>query len=156
MNMASKAAYIGIAVVVIIIIIVGVLAFVFLGGGGGGGGTLSGTNINIYCGEYGFGSSASNIGSPGPTMSLTAGTTVTVTLHNVGKMAHNWAIVSDKTDGSTNVPFSGAQIASGSNPVAAGGTQSTTFTVGSSGNYYYICQVPGHVSLGMWGTVNVK
>jgi plastocyanin len=155
-NMASKVAYIAIAVVVIIIIIVGVLAFVFLGGGGGGGGTLSGTNINIYCGEYGYGTSASNIVSPGPTISLDAGATVTVTLHNVGNMGHNWAIVSDKTDGSTNEPFSGAQIGSASNPVAAGGTQSTTFTVGSAGNYYYICQVPGHVSLGMYGTVNVK
>jgi plastocyanin len=159
--MANRSIYIIIAVVVIVIIVAGVLVYVFMNpsGGGGGGGTLTGTNIDIYAGEssrYGFGSSSSNIGSPGPQMVLTHGQTVTVTLHNVGTMSHNWAITNDKVDGSTNLPFSGAQIGSASNPVAAGGTQSVTFTVGNAGNYYYICQVDGHVSLGMWGTVIVN
>ncbi len=152
--MASRTAGIVIVVIVIIIIVAGVLAFMFTRPGGISG-NLSGTNINIYAGEYGFGGSASGIGSPGPTITLHSGDSVTVTLHNVGKVSHNWAITSDKTDGSTNVPFSGAQIASPSNPVAPGGSQSTTFTVGSPGNYYYICQVDGHVTLGMWGTVTV-
>ena len=48
------------------------------------------------------------------------------------------------------------QVQSASNPVAAGSTASVTFTVGSAGNYYYICQVDGHVALGMWGNVVVK
>jgi FtsP/CotA-like multicopper oxidase with cupredoxin domain len=156
--MANRAIYVIIAFVVIVIIVAGVLVYVFMnpGGGGGGGGTLTGTNIDIYCGDYWFGASASGSGSPGPQMVLTHGQSVTVTLHNVGTMAHNWAITNDKTDGSTNLPFSGAQIGSASNPVAAGGTQSVTFTVGNTGNYYYICQVDGHVSLGMWGTVTVN
>lgn len=148
--------YAVIAIVVIVIIVAGALVYVLMRPGSTGGNTLTGTNIDIYCGEYGYGTSASNIGSPGPSMTLTAGQTVTVTLHNVGTMAHNWAITKDKTDGSTNLAFSGAQVGTGSSPVAAGGTQSVTFTVGSAGNYYYICQVDGHVSLGMWGTVTVQ
>jgi plastocyanin len=155
-KMASKTVYAVITVVVIVIIVAGVLAYVFLGSGGGGGGTLTGTNIDIYGGEYGFGASASSIGSPGPEMVLTHGQTVTINFHNVGTMAHNWALTTDKADGSTNLAFSGAQIASGSSPVQPGDTQSVTFTVGNAGSYYYICQVDGHVSLGMWGPVTVQ
>ncbi len=155
--MVTKKAGIAIGVIIIIVIIIaGVLAFMFTNTGGGGGGGLTGNNINIYSGEYGFGSSSSNIASPGPTMTLTSGQSVTVTLHNIGAMPHNWAIVTAKTDGNTNLAFSGAQIGSGSSPVAAGQTASATFTVGQAGTYYYICQVDGHVSLGMWGTVTVK
>ena len=155
--MANRSIYVIIAVVVIVIIVAGVLVYVFMNpGSGGGGGTLTGTNIDIYAKEYSFGASASSISSPGPTMVLTHGQTVTVTLHNVGTMSHNWAITTDKTDGSTNLAFSGAQIGSASSPVAAGGTQSVTFTVGNTGSYYYICQVDGDVSLGMWGNVVVQ
>ncbi len=150
--MVSKTVAIIVAVVVIIVVVVGVVVFLFMGSGGGGG-TLSGSNINIYCKEYGFGTSASNVGSPGPKMELTAGQTVTVTLHNVGTLAHNWALTTDQAG--TNIAFSGAVIASASNPVPAGSSQSVTFTVGSAGNYYYACQVAGHDSLGMWGPVTV-
>ena len=152
----NRAVYVIIAVIVIVVIVAGALVYVFMAPGSTGSNNLTGNNIDIYCGEYGYGSSSSNIGSPGPSITLTSGQTVTVTLHNVGAMAHNWAITTDKTDGSTNLAFSGAQIGSGSSPVAAGGTQSVTFTVGAKGNYYYICQVDGHVSLGMWGTVTVQ
>lgn len=151
--MASKTTwYIVAAIIVIVIIIAGVLIYLYRPGSGGGT-TLSGTNINIYGSEYGFGASASSIISPGPTMELQSGQSVTVTFHNVGTLAHNWAIVTSKTGG--NIAFNGAQIASPSSPVAAGSSQSVTFTVGSAGTYYYICQVDGHVSLGMWGTVTV-
>jgi uncharacterized cupredoxin-like copper-binding protein len=156
--MANRSIYVIIAVVVIVIIVAGVLVYVFMnpGGGGGGGGTLTGTNINIYAGEYGFGASASSISSPGPRIILTHGQTVTITLHNTGTVAHNFAITIDKVDGSTNQAFGGAQIGSASSPIAPGGSQSVTFTVGNAGSYYYICQVDGHVSLGMWGTVTVN
>ena len=159
--MAHKIAWYAIitAVVLIAVVIGANLTYHYFGSGANGGagsGDLSGSNIDIYSAEYGFGSTASNIRSPGPTISLTSGQTVSVTLHNVGKTPHNWAIVKDKTDGSTNLGFSGAQIASASNPLAAGATKSINFTVGSPGNYYYICQVDGHVSLGMWGTVTVQ
>jgi plastocyanin len=117
------------------------------------------TTLNIYAGEvssstYGFGTSASSITSPGPTLTFTAGEKVTVDFHNVGTMAHNWAIVA--TQSSTAAVLWGAEIQSGSNPVLPGDTASVTFTVGSAGNYYYICQVDAHVALGMWGNVVVN
>ena len=154
--MSKTAWYIIIAIVVIVIIIGGVLAYQYIQSGGT---PPSGTQFDVYASDspiYGFGNTAGSIASPGPTLTFTAGQTVTVTLHNVGTVPHNWAIVSQKTDGNTNLAFSGAQIATASNPVPAGSSQSVTFTVGSAGSYYYICQVDGHVSLGMWGTVTVN
>ena len=113
----------------------------------------------LYAGEkstsvYGFGNSATSISSPGPTLTFTAGETVTMTLQNVGTMNHDWAIVSTKS--STGTVLWNAQIASAASPVAAGSSGSVTFTVGSAGNYYYVCQVDGHVALGMWGNVVVQ
>lgn len=117
------------------------------------------TQITLYAGEktsslYGFGSSASSIGSPGPTLTFTSGEVVTVTLHNAGTMAHNLAIVETKS--STGTVLWSAQIGSSSNAVAAGSSNSVTFTVGNAGDYFYICQVDGHVALGMWGNVHVN
>jgi plastocyanin len=117
------------------------------------------TQITLYAKEitssqYGFGDSASSVSSPGPTLTLTSGDSVTVTLHNAGTMSHNFAIVNAKS--STATVLWNAQIDSPSNGVPAGQSASVTFTVGSAGNYYYICQVDGHVALGMWGNVVVQ
>ena len=117
------------------------------------------TQVNLYAGEkttssYGFGNSASSISSPGPTLTFTSGDVVTVTLHNAGSMPHNFAIVDTKS--STGTVLWNAQVDSASNAVAAGSTGTVTFTVGSAGSYYYICQVDGHVALGMWGNVVVN
>ena len=117
------------------------------------------TQVNLYAGEkttnsYGFGNSASSISSPGPTLTFTSGEVVTVTLHNAGSMPHNFAIVDAKS--STATVLWNAQIGSSSNGVNAESTGSTQFTVGNAGNYYYICQVDGHVALGMWGNVHVN
>ena len=117
------------------------------------------TQIDLYAGEkstsvYGFGNSASSIGSPGPSLTFTSGEVVTVTLHNAGTMAHNFAIVDTKNSAGT-VLWSAA-VGSTNNPVAAGSSGSVTFTVGNAGDYFYICQVDGHVALGMWGNVKVN
>lgn len=115
--------------------------------------------VTIYAGEintsqYGFGNSSTTITSPGPTLTFHSGDIVNVTLQNAGTMAHNWAIVETKS--STGTVLWNAQIASSSNGVPDGQSESVTFTVGNSGNYYYICQVDGHVALGMWGNVFVE
>jgi plastocyanin len=115
--------------------------------------------VTIYAGEittsqYGFGNSSATITSPGPTLTFHSGDTVNVTLQNAGTMAHNWAIVDTKS--STGTVLWSAQIASSTNGVQVGQSESVTFTVGNSGNYYYICQVDGHVALGMWGNVVVE
>ena len=117
------------------------------------------TQVTLYAGEkttssYGFGNSATSIGSPGPTLTFTSGEVVTVTLHNAGTMPHNFAIVDTKS--STGTVLWNAKVGSSSNGVAVGSSESDTFTVGNAGNYYYICQVDGHVALGMWGNVVVN
>lgn len=147
--------YIAIAIIVIIIGIAGVLVYQYTRPTT----TPSGNYVDIYAGEvnsstYGFGNSANRITSPGPTLTFTAGQTVTVTLHNAGTMPHNFAIVDSKS--STATVLWNAKIQSSSNPVNPGSTASVTFTVGSAGSYYYICQVDEHVSLGMWGIVTVN
>ena len=113
--------------------------------------------ITIYAGEisssvYGFGNTQSNITSPGPTFTVKVGTTVTVDFTNAGTMQHNWALVTEKTSGNTNLAFSKAQVASANYPVSAGEKGSATFIANKAGTYYYICQVDAHVALGMWGT----
>ena len=142
-------------VVIIIVVIAGVLAYKLTQTGGTG----EGIHIDIYASDtpYGFGTSAGSITSnPGAALQFTSGQTYTVTLHNVGTVPHNWAIVTNKVDGSTNLAFSGAEVGTTSNPVVPGGSASSTFTAGSAGSYYYICQIDSHVSLGMWGTVTVS
>ena len=117
------------------------------------------SNVTLYAGEinnsqYGFGNSSTTITSPGPTLTFNSGQTVTVTLHNSGRNPHNFAIVSTKS--STGTVLWSSAIQSTSNPVSPGSSASVTFTVGEPGNYYYICQVDGHVTLGMWGNVVVQ
>ena len=113
--------------------------------------------ITVYAGEvgsstYGFGNTSDNITSPGPTFTVKVGSTVTVEFTNVGTMSHNWALVTQKTPGNTNLAFNKAQIASAAYPVQTGGKASVTFVANKAGSYYYICQVDSHVTLGMWGS----
>ena len=121
--------------------------------------TSAQAQVILYAGEintsqYGFGDSATTIKSPGPTLTFTAGETVTVNLYNSGTMAHNFAIVSSKSD--TTAVLWNAQIGSSSNPVSPGSNESVTFTVGNAGTYAYVCQVDGHAALGMYGSVVVS
>ncbi len=117
-------------------------------------------NIMLYEGEisstlYGFGYTSGNLTSPGPTLTFNVNDVVNVTITNVGQMPHNWALVSNNQSSSAPVLFN-AQIASPSNPLQHGQSASLAFTVTKLGNFYYICQVPGHLNLGMWGTVVVN
>ena len=116
----------------------------------------SGAPLTLYEGEitstaYGFGNTSTSLTSnPGPTISLTAGQTYTMTVYNVGTMQHNWAIVDTKS--------STAKVLWGTvtSPINAESSGQVTFKAGSAGNYFYICQVPGHVALGLWGTIVVN
>jgi uncharacterized cupredoxin-like copper-binding protein len=114
--------------------------------------------VTLYAGEistnlYGFGNSTA-LTSPGPSLIFKVGDIVNVTLFNVGQMPHNWAIV-NANQTNTSVLF-GAQIASANVPVASNQTGNVVFSVTRAGNFFYICQVPGHQQLGMWGDVVVN
>ena len=113
-------------------------------------------SVTLYAGEvsptlFGFGNSATSITSPGPTLTFTVGDVVNMTVFNAGTMPHNWALVASN-DTSGKVLF-GAKIDSGSVPISVNETASVAFRVTKAGNYFYICQVVGHVQLGMWGSV---
>ena len=113
----------------------------------------------LYAGQisltkFGFGNSATAIISPGPTLNFTVGEIVNMTVYNVGTMGHNWALT---TLNATNAKvLFGAQIDSGSISIPVNESGSVIFKVTKPGNYYYICQVPGHVELGMWGNVVIS
>jgi uncharacterized cupredoxin-like copper-binding protein len=115
----------------------------------------SGTEISLYAGEinataYGFGNSSSTLMSnPGPTLTLIAGQTYTMTVYDVGSMQHNWAIVNAK---STNANVQWGAVTS---TINTGSSGEVTFKAGQPGSYFYICQVPGHVALGLWGELIV-
>ena len=117
----------------------------------------TGTALTLYAGEkssstYGFGSSSSNIASPGPTLNLVEGTTYTMTVHNVGTMDHSWEISTSKSITTTPLWGAGIDITTYISP---GGQGSVTFTPTQTGNFYYLCTFPGHIELGMWGNVKV-
>jgi uncharacterized cupredoxin-like copper-binding protein len=116
--------------------------------------------ITVYSGEintstYGFGNSSGTITSPGPSYTVTVGSTVTVKFTNSGSMAHNWALVTEKADAVDTLAFPGSQVRDSINPVAPGESDTCTFVADKTGTYYYICQVDGHVTLGMWGYFSV-
>ncbi|MGD0644762.1 MAG: plastocyanin/azurin family copper-binding protein [Candidatus Bathyarchaeia archaeon] len=120
----------------------------------------SGTSITLYAGSvtsgsgtYGYGDSASKITSPGPTLNLQEGTTYTITVNNPSNMPHSFEIVSSQAI--SNSPLFGAGIDI-TNFIPAGGSGSVTFTPNQTGNFYYVCTVPAHISLGMWGNVVVS
>lgn len=116
-------------------------------------------NITLYEGEINngangaFGNSSSSLTSPGPDLEFHVGDVVHITVNNIGKLSHSWAIVSDKAN--VNTVVFNSVVKSGSDPILPGQSASTTFTVDKAGSYYYVCQVPGHVDLGMWGNVKV-
>jgi uncharacterized cupredoxin-like copper-binding protein len=128
--------------------------------------------------EYGF-----NGTTEGPTISLTKGETVQITIINAGNMAHNFGIaeLSKKsldllkktnneslTDRVKNIPY----VALSSIPcpgcvqkfakgqinsfILPGERAQITFLVQQAGNFKYFCMVRGHLWLGMMGDFVVR
>jgi len=126
---------------------------------GAGSTPISNVQVTLYAGEisntvYGFGNSSTSLTSPGPTLIFKIGDVVNMTLVNAGRMPHNWALVNtNETDGA--VLFN-AQIVSENVPLQTNQTGSAVFTVTKSGSFFYVCQVPGHLQLGMWGNVVIN
>jgi FtsP/CotA-like multicopper oxidase with cupredoxin domain len=116
--------------------------------------------ITLYAGEisgskYGFGDSPSNLTSPGPTLRFKTSDVVSLTVINVGNMAHAFAIVNAPRTGAS-VLFN-AKVASASSPLQKGQQGTVIFTPNSpSTEYYYICPISGHAESGMYGSVIVS
>ena len=169
MKKSNTGWYIAAVIIVIVIIVVGVIAYQYTRPGSPGTSSSpsssetpspsgTATTMTIYSGEsggttYGFGLTSTSIQSnPGPTLTFKEGQTYTMTLTNAGQLPHGWEIVSTKTVGT---PLFGAGIGV-TNYVASGQSASVTFTPNQSGNFFYVCTVPGHIALGMWGNVVVN
>src|SRR5208283_1457130 len=115
--------------------------------------TLYAGSVNSGSGTYGYGLSASKITSPGPTLNLVEGTSYTITVNNVSNMEHSFEIVPTEAASTSPLFNSGIDIA---NYMPAGGSGSVTVTPTQTGNFFYVCTVPAHISLGMWGNVVVS
>ncbi len=110
-------------------------------------------SVTLYAKEinsnlYGFGFTADSIISPGPTLTFKVGDVVEVTLHNMGTLPHSFEINTQNTT-KGQVLFN-SEI----NPgvyIQSGQTGSVVFKVTEAGDFYYMCPVPGHAELGMWG-----
>ncbi len=126
-----------------------------------GGGPVGKATVTfvLYAGEpsattFAFGLRPDNLTSPGPTLTFRVSDTVNVTIIDVGKVSHAFAVTdAPHTNGKT---LFGAAIASASMPLNPGEKGTVVFKAASSGSYYYICPVPGHPELGMWGKVVVN
>ncbi len=113
-------------------------------------------SILLYQGEitgnlYGFGYSPNTLTSPGPTLRFKITDVVNITVINVGKMPHAFAMVDSPHTGA-KVLF-GAQIGSINNPLQPGQQGTVIFSPTNAGSsYYYICPIPGHSETGMFGS----
>jgi nitrite reductase (NO-forming) len=89
-----------------------------------------------------------------PDFVVNSGDEVTFTAANAGKGFHAFGITTSPDD--FNNVLWGSEIAAAAAPLKAGESESSTFTAGAPGTYYYICTVPGHASLGMQGSFIVE
>jgi FtsP/CotA-like multicopper oxidase with cupredoxin domain len=117
-------------------------------------------NILLYEGEridgrFGFGKTPTNITSPGPTLRFTTADIVNITVVNVGKLPHAFAITTTPTTGAS-VLFS-SEIASANDPLQPGQNGSVVFAPDNAGfSYWYISPVSGDSEAGMYGTVAIS
>jgi len=115
-------------------------------------------NIVLYEGEisaikYGFSNTSTTLTSPGPTLRFNLTNVVNITVVNVGSMPHAFAITNEPKTGAT-VLF-GAEIGA-SSYLEPGQQGSVIFTPNNAGSFYYICPVPGHAEVGMYGSVIIS
>jgi uncharacterized cupredoxin-like copper-binding protein len=113
--------------------------------------------LTVYAGDFGFGLRPDAITSPGPELRVKVGSLVKLTVVNVGRAVHVLTIVGDlKEDPNAVSVFSGASAGTPRNPIPLGSSVTVYFVAEKEGSYYYVCNVPGHTSLGMYGRFVVE
>ena len=116
-------------------------------------------NIVLYEGEIadgklGFGLKADNLTSPGPTITFSTLDTVHVTVVNVGKLPHAFAITTTPNAGSTQL--FGAAIGSAADPIQPAQEGNVSFIPNNAAfDYWYISPVSNDTADGMYGAVVV-
>jgi uncharacterized cupredoxin-like copper-binding protein len=108
----------------------------------------------IADGKMGFGTAPNNLTSPGPTLRFKTSDVVSLTIINAGKFPHAFAVTDNPKSGA-NVLFN-AEAGSLTKPLSPGDQATIVFTPNLAGStFYYICPIPGHAEMGMWGSVIV-
>jgi len=105
-------------------------------------------------GKLGFGLAANNLTSPGPTITFSTLDTVNITVSNVGKLPHAFAIATTPNSGATQL--FGAAIGSSADPIQPGQEGNVTFVPSNAAfDYWYISPVSNDTANGMYGAVVV-
>lgn len=105
-------------------------------------------------GKFGFGTAPNNLTSPGPTIRFSTSDTINITVVNVGKLTHAFAITATLTGGP--VLFN-AMVGSASKPLMPGQTGSVICRpYNAAFDYWYTSPVSGDVAAGMYGAVIVS
>jgi uncharacterized cupredoxin-like copper-binding protein len=113
--------------------------------------------LTVYAGDFGFSLRPDAITSPGPELRVKVGSLVKLTVVNVGRAVHVLTIVGDLREDPNAVPvFSGASAGTPRNPIPPGSSVTVYLVAEKEGSYYYVCNVPGHTSLGMYGRFVVE
>ncbi|MCA9865753.1 MAG: cupredoxin domain-containing protein [Anaerolineales bacterium] len=89
------------------------------------------------------------------TASVAAGAPVTVTFNNEGALEHDWMLVAEGTDLSALTAEDALLPEAHSGVIAAGESNTFSFTAPAAGTYQIVCTVPGHAPAGMVGTFTV-
>lgn len=111
----------------------------------------------VYAGDFGFGLRRDSITTPGPEIKVKRGSLVKLTLVNIGNAVHVLAVVNELMEDPRASPaIPGAQAGTPSNPLAPGQSVTVYFMAERPGTYFYVCDVPGHITLGMWGRFVVE
>jgi hypothetical protein len=116
-------------------------------------------NILLYEGEigdhYGFGNSPDTLSSPGPTLRFKTTDIVNITVVNIGRTPHAFAITTAPRTGATTL-FNAA-IGSATNALQPGQSGTIIFSANNAGSaFFYICPVAGNAEAGMFGAVVIK
>ena len=109
----------------------------------------------------GYGVEGEEITSPGPTIRVRQGETVTITFENAHFRddgtpfleGHNFTVVADKdVPLYTMEPLWGAHVGGFGDPnLKVGERGSVTFTAETAGSFFYVCAFIDHIHKGMWG-----
>ena len=104
--------------------------------------------------------------SPGPTIIVHKGDTVTINFENAHLkedgspfgVEHNFTVVPDKDiNWMDMVPLWDAHVGGSGDPnLANGESGSVTFVAQEAGNYFYVCALIDHIERGMWGEFIVE
>jgi uncharacterized cupredoxin-like copper-binding protein len=122
-----------------------ILITLFLAACGPGNGAS--TSINIELNDFSF--------TPNQ-FTLPAGTEITVHATNEGSVEHNFVIMKLGTDAGREFDDEDQPNVYWEAEIQAGDSQTFTFTTpGQPGVYQILCDIPGHLQAGMFGTVTV-